>query len=67
MCYTGMPVWSGDSGEDRTCVTLACLYSLETVALTERVTLACLYGLETVALTEHVLHWHACMVWRQWR
>ena len=50
MCYTGMPVWSGDSGADRTCVTLACLY-----------------GLETVAVTEHVLHWHACMVWRQWR
>ena len=36
VCYTGMPVWSGDSGGDRACVTPACLYGLKTVALTEQ-------------------------------
>ena len=25
VCYTGMPVWSGDSGVDRTATEAACL------------------------------------------
>ena len=71
------PVWSGDSGVDRTttyqCVTPACLYGLETVAWTEQQHTSVLHqpvwsgdsGVDGTTTYQCVTP--ACMVWRQWR